>query len=154
MTQFDLKKYLAKNILLERELSAQEQAIVDDILKNINENIEESMQDVGEKMKQYAKKGLLSAAIVASVCGVVSCKNNDFAIDAIKTELYSLDREINSEKISSEGYLNAAMENKENYDLFIAFKKRYEESNQKIKDLQKEKTQLLTQLADLGGEPD
>jgi hypothetical protein len=73
MDNFDLKKYLINNPLLEKKLTPKEQDIVDDILGTIDDNIEESLKDAKDKMRQYAKKGLLNAAIIAAVCGTISC---------------------------------------------------------------------------------
>tara|TARA_R110000803_G_C11775627_1_gene295881 strand:- start:42 stop:548 length:507 start_codon:yes stop_codon:yes gene_type:complete len=116
MNNFDLTKYLATNPLLNEVLSNKEQAIVDDILKGMDLNIEESMLDVGKKMKQYAKKGLLSAAIVASVCGMVSCENNDEAISAINTELSFLDKDITTSEYQVNFFKNKTREFQEKAD--------------------------------------
>ena len=151
MGNFDLKKYLANNPLLNEGLSSQEQDIVNDILKGMDLNIEESMLDVGKKMKQYAKKGLLSAAIVASVCGMVSCENNDEAISAINIEMSILDGDIKDEEFNVTFYLKAAQEYSDTpgatYSGLILRKTKWEEAIEKVKELKKEKTQLLIQLA-------
>jgi hypothetical protein len=73
MDNFDLKKYLVNNPLLEKKLTPKEQAIVDDILGSVNSEIDESLKDAKNKMKQYAKKGLLTTAIITAVCGTISC---------------------------------------------------------------------------------
>lgn len=81
---FDLKKYLAKNPLLSEGLSNQEQDIVDDIL-----SVTEGVNDIINKLKSYAKKGLLTAAIISSVVGQLQAQNQDKIANQISTELSS-----------------------------------------------------------------
>jgi len=59
---FNLVEYLSKNILLENKLSPEEQDIVDDIL-----SVNEGFEDIMNKIKSYAKKGLLTTAILFAV---------------------------------------------------------------------------------------
>jgi len=68
MKNFDLTKYLSNNPLLNEGLSNQEQDIIDDIL-----SVNEDLESIKDKLKDYAKKGLITVSIMTSVCGTVSC---------------------------------------------------------------------------------
>ncbi len=69
--QFDLRTYLNNNPLLtEEKLSSDEQNIVDDIL-----SVNEGFNDIMDKIKSYAKKGLLTTAILMSVVGSLKAQN-------------------------------------------------------------------------------
>lgn len=69
---FDLKKFLVENELTrnsrslkeEQELSPEEQKIVDDILSGLNEG---TFDDVLQKVKSYAKKGVLTATMITAL---------------------------------------------------------------------------------------
>ena len=93
MNNFDLRKYLAENPLLKEGLSNQEQDIVDDIL-----SVTEGLNDILNKMKGYAKKGLLTLAIVTSVVGQLKAQGQtDLAnqVEKASTELV-VSNDINS----------------------------------------------------------
>ena len=62
MDNFNLRKYLANNPLLNEGLSNKEQMVVDDIL-----SVTEGPKDVYNKLVSYGKKGMMSLAIIASV---------------------------------------------------------------------------------------
>jgi flagellar motor protein MotB len=74
---FDLKKFLIENKLTpnsnlikeEQTLSPEEQRIVDDILKGLDEGV---FDNVLQKVKTYAKKGLLTAAVVTALLATPS----------------------------------------------------------------------------------
>ena len=68
---FDLKKFLVENeltrnsrFLKEEQLNPEEQKIVDDILNGLDEGV---FDDVIQKVKTYARKGLLTAAMVTAL---------------------------------------------------------------------------------------
>ena len=100
MENFDLKKYLAEGRLLkenqdaldeidnETKLSDKEQKAVNDILSSLNEG---STDGILSKMKNYAKKGLLTLAMVASVAQGLQAQDipqNDIdKIQQVGTEL-------------------------------------------------------------------
>jgi len=84
MDNFDLRKYLAEGKLFEEELSNQEQDIVDDIL-----SVTEGVNDILNKMKVYAKKGLLTLAVISSVLGQLQAQNQNNVANQISTELTS-----------------------------------------------------------------
>jgi hypothetical protein len=82
MDNFDIKKFLIENKITaasqdvakvkdsekSSELSDKEQDIVDDILGSMNEgSLDENFDAVLDKVKRYAKKGLMTAAIVGSL---------------------------------------------------------------------------------------
>ena len=81
---FNLKKYLAEGKLFKEELSNQEQDIVDDIL-----SVTEGVNDILSKMKVYAKKGLLTLAVISSVLGQLQAQNQNNIANQISTELAS-----------------------------------------------------------------
>jgi len=68
------------------ELSSQEQAIVDDITSALNEGM---FSNVLDKIKNYAKKGLLTVAIISSLLGgtMLSLDQKQDVVDAVKTEM-------------------------------------------------------------------
>ena len=81
------------NNLLKEGLSNQEQDIVDDIL-----SVTEGLNDILNKMKGYAKKGLLTLAIVTSVVGQLKAQGQtDLAnqVEKASTELV-VSNDINS----------------------------------------------------------
>jgi hypothetical protein len=93
MENFDLKKYLAEGKLLKeerKELSSQEQETVNDIL---GENYEDSLNEVDlgsviEKIKEKAKQGLLTAAVVGALLAAPSLKAQQSDIKkVVSTEL-------------------------------------------------------------------
>jgi hypothetical protein len=71
---FDLKKFLVENKLTNnsrllsenKELTPEEQKVVDDILNSVNEGM---FDDMLEKVKSYAKKGLITAAVLTTLLG-------------------------------------------------------------------------------------
>ena len=82
---FHLTKYLAEGKLYEEKLPTQEQDIIDDIL-----SVTEGLNDIISKMKGYAKKGLLTVAIITSVVGQLKAQGqNDLAnqVEKQSTEL-------------------------------------------------------------------
>jgi hypothetical protein len=68
------------------ELSSQEQAIVDDIIGTLDEGM---FSNVLDKIKNYAKKGLLTLAIVATLLGgtMLSTSQKQDVVDVVKTEM-------------------------------------------------------------------
>ena len=66
MDNFDLKKYLAENRLLKEttKLTPQEKEIFDDITSSLNEGM---FDDVLEKVKKYARKGLMTVALLSAL---------------------------------------------------------------------------------------
>src|SRR6056300_601604 len=64
MDNFDLRKYLVEGRLFEQEveLSSKEQEIFDDITSSLNEG---KFEDVVSKVKEYTRKGLMTAAILS-----------------------------------------------------------------------------------------
>ena len=87
--EFNLTKYLAEGKLYENA-SSEEQDIVDDIL-----SVTEGLNDIINKMKNYAKKGLLTAAIIASVVGQLKAQGQtDLAnqVEKQSTELVDQDK--------------------------------------------------------------
>lgn len=77
MDNFDLRKYLSNNILLEKKLTDREQKIVDDILDVAYGDVTESKKEALEKMKKYARKGLLTVAIISTVCSTIGCQKDE-----------------------------------------------------------------------------
>lgn len=71
---FDLRQFLSENRLLSdskqlnenKELTPGEQEIVDDILNSVNEGM---FDDVLEKVKKYARRGVLTATMIATILG-------------------------------------------------------------------------------------
>jgi hypothetical protein len=68
------------------ELSSQEQSIVNDIIGTLNEGM---FSDMLDKVKNYAKKGLLTVAIVATLLGgtMLTTNQKQDVIDVVKTEM-------------------------------------------------------------------
>jgi len=66
MDNFDLRKYLVEGRLFEQEveLSSKEQEIFDDITGSLNEG---KFEDVVSKVKEYTRKGLMTAAILSAL---------------------------------------------------------------------------------------
>ena len=81
--EFDLTKYLAEGKLYEN-VSSKEQNIVDDIL-----SVSEGLSDIINKIKGYAKKGLLTVAIMASVVGQLKAQGQNDLANQVSTELSS-----------------------------------------------------------------
>lgn len=85
-------EYKEKSNLKETSLSPEEQKIVDDIVNTLNEG-----EGWIEKLKSYAKKGVLTLGIVAALLGGASALNQDQkqeVADTIKkTELVSKEKD-------------------------------------------------------------
>jgi hypothetical protein len=71
---FNLKKFLVENKLTSnsrilnenKELTPQEQEVVDDILNSVNEGM---FDDMLEKVKKYARRGLITATVLTTLLG-------------------------------------------------------------------------------------
>ena len=71
---FDLKKFLVENKLTKnskilnenKELTPEEQEVVDDILNSVNEGM---FDDMLEKVKKYARRGLITATVLTTLLG-------------------------------------------------------------------------------------
>ena len=70
----------------EISLSPDEQKILDDIIGTLNEGM---FSDMLNKVKNYAKKGLITVAIVASLLGgsMLTLDQKQGVVDAVKTEM-------------------------------------------------------------------
>jgi hypothetical protein len=83
----------------EENLSSEEQEIFDDIVNTLNEGM---FNDVIEKIKSYAKKGLITAAIIASLLAsptFTQAQKNQIS-DFARTEMSQLPSTSKSEKSS------------------------------------------------------
>jgi hypothetical protein len=98
---FDLKKYLANNPLLENKLSSQEQDIVDDIL-----SVSEGIKDIMDKIKSYAKKGLLTAVILTAIVSQLKAQGD-------------IDTANQVQKVGTELIITPGIKNKENDNIMI-----------------------------------
>ena len=76
---FNLVEYLSKNILLENELSPKELDIVDDIL-----SVNEGFEDIMNKIKSYAKKGLLTITILITVINQLNASGQTDIANQVK----------------------------------------------------------------------
>jgi hypothetical protein len=100
----------------EVSLSSDEQKIFDDIVGTLNEGM---FSDVLNKVKNYAKKGLITVAIVASLLGggMLTLDQKQDVVDAVKTEMPAYEKNPELKHISDaySVYLNYE-NNKEKID--------------------------------------
>ena len=78
-------EYIEKNTTIyEISLNSEEKQVFDDIINTINEN-----EGFIEKIKNYAKKGLITISILAALLGgsQISQNQKDQVIDTVKTEM-------------------------------------------------------------------
>ena len=78
-------EYIEKNTTIyESSLNSEEKQVFDDIVSTINED-----EGFIEKIKSYAKKGLITISILAALLGgsQISQNQKDQVIDTVKTEM-------------------------------------------------------------------
>jgi len=78
--------------LSEESLNPEEQKIADDILNTLDEGM---FTDVLDKIKSYAKKGLITIAILATIFGStqLTTSQKDDVRDVVKTEMSSQNKD-------------------------------------------------------------
>ena len=87
MEDFDLRKYLAENKLLKEtvNLSPEEEEILKDIKGSLNEGM---FDNVLEKVKKYARKGLMTAGLLLALSNMgFSAEQQEKINDIVKTEM-------------------------------------------------------------------
>ena len=94
-------EYIEKNTTIyENSLNSEEKQVFDDIINTINED-----EGFIEKIKNYAKKGLITISILAALLGgsQISQNQKDQVIDTIKTEMPA-DQDFKDYLIGAEAY--------------------------------------------------
>ena len=125
---------LNESQLSEQILSPEERKIADDILNTLDEGM---FTNVLDKIKSYAKKGLITLAILATIFGStqLTTSQKDDVRDVVKTEMSSQDEDA--------GYLT---------DAWVAYSHYYGHNKSKVDELAKTDAAVANLVSDFNSQ--